>query len=54
MAKMFVYAVTVVCETEEQAENIIASRLGHDEDLGHPYTIEWYYLKDPVINSDGE
>lgn len=34
------FTVTVECETEEQAKQVIAERIGHDEDYGFAYKID--------------
>jgi len=41
MSKRFHYGVTVVCETWEQAEQVMAERLGPDEDYGFDYTVSY-------------
>lgn len=33
--------VVIECDTEEQAEIVLAERLGHDEDYGFEYQIGW-------------
>ena len=33
--------VVIECDTEEQAEVVLAERLGHDEDYGFPYQVGW-------------
>ena len=40
MAK-FMVPVYIECETPEQADQVAAERLGHDEDYGFEYTV-WY------------
>lgn len=37
----FTYTVTVTAETIEQAEQVMAERLSHDEDYGFTYFIEY-------------
>lgn len=37
----FTYFVTVVTETQEQADTIIAERLENDEDYGFEYTVDY-------------
>lgn len=37
----FKFTVTVTCNTKEQAEQVMAERIGPDEDYGFPYTIYW-------------
>ena len=37
----YTFTVTVECETKEQATQVIAERLNHDEDYGFPYEIKW-------------
>lgn len=35
------YVVTVAADTREQAEEVLAERLGHDEDYGFDYALDW-------------
>lgn len=35
----FLYQFTVECETVEQAERVVAERMGHDEDYGFEYKV---------------
>lgn len=35
------FVVTVECDTAEQAEQVMAERIGPDEDYGFEYTIDW-------------
>ena len=35
------FTVTVKCDTEDQALEVMAERINYDEDYGFPYTIEW-------------
>lgn len=37
----FTITVTVECETPEQAEQVAAERLNHDEDYGFDYELGW-------------
>ena len=37
----FEYMVTVVAETQEQADTVMTERLGPDEDYGFDYTVDW-------------
>lgn len=37
----FFYVVRVDCEDKEQADHVMAERLGHDEDYGFDYTLDW-------------
>ena len=38
---VFHYLVTVTAETRELAEQVMNERIGHDEELGFEYTIDW-------------
>ena len=38
------FVVTVTCETRKQAEEVLAERIGYDEDYGFRYEIDWDYL----------
>jgi hypothetical protein len=38
--ELFDFPVVVGAPTREQAEKVISERVGYDEDLGFPYTIE--------------
>jgi hypothetical protein len=38
--KEYTFAVTITCETEDQAHEVIAERLGYEESYGFEYTIE--------------
>lgn len=37
--KTFLYIVSVECETEEQAEEVMSERIGYDEDYGFEYKL---------------
>lgn len=37
----FTYTVTVQCKTQQEANIVMAERLGVDEDYGFDYQIEW-------------
>lgn len=37
----YAFTVTIFTDTEEQANQVMAERLGHDEDYGFPYEIRW-------------
>lgn len=37
----FEYLVTVMCETPEQAEQVMGERLGYDEDYGFEYQLDF-------------
>ena len=39
MAETFVYTVRVTADTDEQADQVMAERLGYDEDYGFDYEI---------------
>lgn len=39
--KDFTYTVTVSAATEEEADQVIAERIGYDEDYGFDYGIGW-------------
>jgi hypothetical protein len=38
---VFRFLVTVETDTREQAEQVMAERISHDEELGFEYTIDW-------------
>lgn len=40
----YYYVVTVKCETRDEAEEVMSERIGHDEDYGYQYEIDWSYL----------
>lgn len=40
----FRYLVTVEADTEDRAVQVMAERIGHDEDYGFFYTIDWGYV----------
>lgn len=35
------FAVTVKCDTHEEAVQVMQERLGYDEDYGFTYTVDW-------------
>lgn len=37
----FKFTVTVDCETQAEADQVMAERLGCDEDYGFEYTVDW-------------
>ena len=37
------YIVTVTCETQEEADQVMVERIGPDEDYGFEYSIDWQY-----------
>lgn len=37
----YVASVTIEAETLEDAEQVLAERLGYDEDYGFPYTLKY-------------
>lgn len=37
----YVASVTIEAETLENAEQVLAERLGYDEDYGFPYTLKY-------------
>ena len=37
----FAFTVTVRCESEEGAAQVMAERIGYDEDYGFDYQIGW-------------
>ena len=37
----YVASVTIEAETLEDAERVLAERLGYDEDYGFPYTLKY-------------
>jgi hypothetical protein len=54
---MSYYIVEVQAETDEQADQVMRERIGHDEDLGFDYVID-YTIPDPArtfaFTVDGE
>jgi hypothetical protein len=44
------YVITVHAPDEEKADEVIANRLGPDEDYGFDYTLEW--AEQPVLPDD--
>lgn len=40
--RIFRYYVTVECETAEEADTVMAERIGYDEDYGFDYTISCF------------
>jgi hypothetical protein len=48
--RRFAFVVNIDCETLEQAQQVMAERLGHDEDYGFKYRLhEWRYDDDMPI-----
>lgn len=41
--KDYFYIVTVTCETSEEADQVMAERIGPDEDYGFEYSVDWSY-----------
>lgn len=39
--RIFRYYVTVECETAEEADTVMAERIGYDEDYGFYYSIDY-------------
>jgi hypothetical protein len=39
--KTFRFLVIIEAETREEAEQVMAERIGYDEDYGFPYKIDW-------------
>lgn len=37
----FTFTVSVSCETQEQAEQVMSERLAYDEDYGFDYKLGW-------------
>lgn len=52
--RWFIYRTVVFCETEEQADQVMAERLGVDEDYGFDYTVEYEYQGMAEIVPDRE
>ena len=52
----YVASVTIEAETLEDAERVLAERLGYDEDYGFPYTLKYddpqLICKNPSENED--
>ena len=52
----YVASVTIEAETLEDAEQVLAERLGYDEDYGFPYTLKYddpqLICKNPSENED--
>ena len=42
--KDYRYIVVVTAETADQADTVMAERLGPDEDYGFEYTVGWDFL----------
>lgn len=38
----FKATVVIECETQEQADEVLAERFGFDEDYGFEYIIDWW------------
>ena len=50
----YAFTVTVACDTAEQASDVLAERLDHDEDYGFPYTITYTRQATPPAPSPEE
>lgn len=37
------YILTITCETQEQADEVIVERIGPEEDYGFEYSIDWKF-----------
>jgi len=37
------FVVSVTCQTLEQAMEVMAHRMGHDEEYGFDYSLDWTY-----------
>lgn len=48
----FNFIVTVDTETLEQAMETMARRLGHDDDYGYPYTVDWVHANVELIDDE--
>jgi hypothetical protein len=46
MMKAFQYVVTVECETQEQADQVMAERLTPEEDYGFTYEVGYEKAED--------
>lgn len=46
------FTVTVEAETAALAEQVIAERLGHDEDYGFPYRLDWQQAEPPTAPAE--
>lgn len=51
MAKEFKFVVTIDCETQEEADQVIAERISYDEDYGFPYTISYQNKEQTDVRS---
>ena len=40
---VYTYTVQVVCDTQEQADQVMAERLGPDEDYGFTYQVMYRF-----------
>ena len=53
MAK-FKYIVTIECDSPEQAAEVVANRLGIDDDYGFDYSIDYKEVRAPsTLESSG-
>ena len=52
--KKFNFITTVETETLEQAMETMARRLGHDDDYGYPYTVDWVHANVELIDDEHE
>lgn len=48
----FTFVVQVNCETKEQAFEVIANRLGCDEEYGFNYDVDWAYIDVESIKNE--
>lgn len=51
-AQQFTFVVQVNCETKEQAFEVIANRLGCDEEYGFNYDVDWTYIDVESIKNE--
>ena len=35
------YVVTVECDSQEHADQVVSERIDHDEDYGFDYSLDW-------------
>lgn len=45
---IYTTTVSINCETAEQANQVLAERLGHDEDYGFDYTVDYKPVREPL------
>ena len=50
--KDYFYIVTVTAETDEDADTVMAERIGYDEDYGFEYSIDWQYSHKESVFDD--